>query len=251
MHNTKHLEGVRSSCYHNLESSVSSIYHLLRQVRVITISCCMTSSDAICSKDYKKVSGKKDRKIFDRLPRSMWYMSQNWMLLECIVSDWVSDLILVKFISNVLWLAEFVHKWKVKTKRIVFFSSVHRCIHTGMLMPAFVAGIMVCTEEICNRQIKNGFGGAWSKHVFRIRTRCSVLPGQPNHDIVLCDGSFVYVISAEKAGEHWPWAFDNTVASCTDVTWSHQSPIAREAWERSWTVVGVPPKNMLQRGMNR
>jgi len=71
MHNTKHLERVRAMCYHNLESSVSSIYCLLRQVRVITISCCMTSSDAFCSQYYKKVLGKKDRKIFDRRLRSM------------------------------------------------------------------------------------------------------------------------------------------------------------------------------------
>jgi len=85
-----------------------------------------------------------------------------------------------------------------------FFYSVHKSIHTGMVMPTFVAEIMVCPDEICIRQIKNGFGGAWSKHVFRIRTRCPVLPRQPNHDIVLCDGSFVYVISDEKAGEHWP-----------------------------------------------
>lgn len=92
----------------------------------------------------------------------------------------------------------------MKAKIIVFFSSVHKSIHTGMVMPALVTEIMVCTEEMCNRQFKNGFGGAWPKHVFRIRSRCPVLLRQSNHDIVLCDGSFVYVISAEKAGEHWP-----------------------------------------------
>ena len=58
-----------------------------------------------------------------------------------------------------------------------------------MVLPALVAAIMVCTEEICNRELKNGLGGAWSKHVFRIQSRFPLLPRQSNHDIVLCDGS--------------------------------------------------------------
>jgi len=37
----------------------------------------------------------------------------------------------------------------VETKIVIFI--VYTSIHTGMAMPALVAEIMVCTEEICNR----------------------------------------------------------------------------------------------------
>jgi hypothetical protein len=36
-----------------------------------------------------------------------------------------------------------------------------------------------------------------------------------------------------------------------NVTWSHQSPIAREVWARSWTAVGVPPKKTFRGGTNQ